>query len=113
VGQSDKPSRRAIGSRKGKETDGQAVIQVEEITSPELVLVSPPEIAARAREALPDYEYGQQIARAPGPTFVVAGLEEHEQKEQEPRFTARGLTFSLAAVLFCLAPLVLLILLRR
>jgi hypothetical protein len=89
------------------------VTQVEEITSPELVLVSPPELAARAREALPDYAYDQWSARGPGPTLVDAGLEEHEQQEQESRLTVGGLTFAVAVAVFCLAPLVLLILLRR
>ena len=33
------------------------VAVTDEVTSPELVLVAPPEIAAQAREALPDYEF--------------------------------------------------------
>ena len=37
----------------------------DEIVSPELVLVAPPELAAKAREALPDFEreWEQLVAR--------------------------------------------------
>jgi hypothetical protein len=61
----------------------QTVAVTHEVTSPELVLVAPPEIAAQAREALPDYELDvlsvlhTRLAAASG----VAALDEAAEPE--------------------------------
>jgi hypothetical protein len=82
------------------------------VTSPELVLVSAPEVAARARAALPDYAHEYEVRRvraayarsampsAAAPATVDAGL-------------SRGsVTFLMVVLLNCIAPFVLLILAR-
>ena len=63
------------------------VAATEEVTSPELVLVAPPEIAARAREALPDYEFDVISAlnsRLAAVTVVAAPEETTERELIEP-----------------------------
>ncbi len=79
----------------------------DEIVSPELVLVSPPDVAAQAREALPDYELEWEL--------LVARLRaEAAAVESDPpaRLTFGAAVFTLAAALTSAAPLVLLILFR-
>ena len=77
----------------------------EEIVSPELVLVSPPEIAAQARGALPDVEYEWQ-------QLVERLRAEAAAAEAPARLTLGALAFTVAAAVMSVAPLVLLILLR-
>jgi hypothetical protein len=82
----------------------------EEIMSPELVLVSPPELAAQARQALPDFEYewAQLVARL----RAQQAAEDAEQKRRERRLAVGGWTFTLLGALNCIAPLAILIVLR-
>jgi hypothetical protein len=63
-------------------------VALEEITSPELVLVSPPELAAQAREALPDYEleYEEWIVRVRAAVASEAQPEPQVEPETEPEF---------------------------
>ena len=102
----------------------------EEITSPELVLVSPPELAAQAREALPDYEVEfeqwvvqiraafeaeaaerqQRVEPEPEPEPVPAAVP--EPARAEARLTPGALIFTAFAVATCLLPLVLLLVIR-
>jgi hypothetical protein len=68
----------------------------EEITSPELILVAPPEIAARARERLPasrlDFdEWATRVAAAGGAEVAVQPQEENAEVEavqREPKMGA-------------------------
>jgi hypothetical protein len=120
----------------------------EEITSPELVLVAPPELAALARDALPDYtvEYALWVGRvrataateapkhtleengepgtverkpevAPVDSWPWYSLERKaldEPSEERQRHTPGAFAFAfVVASLFCLAPLLLLLYLRR
>jgi hypothetical protein len=82
----------------------------EEIMSPELVLVSPPELAAQAREALPDYEreWVRLVARLRGDQAA----EEAAQAQLERRIARSGIVFTALGALACAAPLVLLIVFR-
>jgi hypothetical protein len=69
----------------------QTAIVTEEITSPELVLVSPPEIAAQAREALPDYsfEYENSVVRSrvAVPEAAAQAQEETAELSERPERT--------------------------
>jgi hypothetical protein len=98
----------------------EAVTVAEEITSPELVLVSPPELAALAREALPDYEleFEEWTMRVRAALETEAAVQELVP-EWEPRPGADPSTFTFGAFAFTLlsgaaavAPLVLLIVFR-
>ena len=82
----------------------------EEIVSPELVLVSPPELAAEAREALPDFEHewAQLVERL----RAQQAAEDAEEKRQQRRLTVGGAAFTMVGALNCIAPLVLLIVFR-
>jgi hypothetical protein len=82
----------------------------EEIVSPELVLVSPPELAAQAREALPDFEYewAQLVERL----RAQQAAEDAEQKRRQRRLTVGGFVFTLLGAVNCVAPFVLLIVFR-
>jgi len=42
--------------------------------SPELVLVLPPELAGRARQALPEYPFVPFVSGKPFPTVATSGL---------------------------------------
>jgi hypothetical protein len=61
------------------------VAVTEEITSPELVLVSPPEVAAQARDALPDHEveYADSDVRA-GATAAAEATTSRPEEKAEP-----------------------------
>jgi hypothetical protein len=83
------------------------VTVADEIVSPELVLVSPPEIAAQARAALPDFEYEWQQMVARLRTEAAAAAAEHPA-----RLTLGAVGFTVAAAVTSVAPLVLLILFR-
>jgi hypothetical protein len=87
----------------------------QEIVSPELVLVAPPELAARARAALPDYarEHEQLVARARSRAALAQAATEEERRRRDRRLVAGSVTFTMIVALNCLAPLVLLILARR
>jgi hypothetical protein len=89
-----------------------AVPVLEEITSPELVLVSPAEEAAQAREALANYEleYARWIAHVG--TALEAEVSEPEPESTESRSTMAAFAFTALAALACAAPLVLLIVFR-
>ncbi len=82
----------------------------EEIVSPELVLVSPPELAVEAREALPDFEYewAQLVERL----RAQRAAEDAEEKRRQRRLTVGGAAFTMLGTLNCIAPLVLLIVFR-
>ena len=97
------------------------VAVAEQITSPELVLVSPPDEAAQAREALPDYEveferWVVEIRAA----FAAEAAEQEPERElrvipraepaaAEARFTVGAFVFTAVAAVTCVAPLVLLL----
>ena len=80
----------------------------DEIVSPELVLVSPPEIAAQARAALPDFENEWQllVARLRAEAAAAAAA------EPPARLTLGAVAFTVGAAVTSVAPLVLLILFR-
>ena len=99
----------------------------EEISSPELVLVSPPELAALAREALPDYEveferwvveiraaFAAEAARRdePRPGLVLGPEWELEPDWELERYGFAALAFTTLSAVACVAPLVLLLLSR-
>jgi hypothetical protein len=96
----------------------------EEITSPELVLVSPPELAALARDALPNYEveYERWVVdvRAalaadelePEPEPAPEAELATEPKPYERPLTAGAFAFTALSAIACVAPLVLLIVFR-
>ena len=81
----------------------------EEIMSPELVLVSPPELAAQARDSLPDYEveFAQWVTQV-----RAATVPEPMPERDEPLSTMGALAFTALAAVACVAPLVLLIVFR-
>jgi hypothetical protein len=83
---------------------------LDEPLSPELVLVSPPELAKLAREALPDYEreYDEWVVRTRA-AFEAAHAREHEA---ERRTQLGSIAFTCAVLLNGLAALALPILLR-
>jgi len=86
------------------------VAVAEEIVSPELVLVSPPEIAARARRAL-DAEYEWQLAarlRAQAAAEAAVAV----APDPPAHLTVGAVAFTVAAAVASVAPLVLLILFR-
>ncbi len=114
----------------------------EEITSPELVLVSPPEVAAEARAALPDYtvKYAQRVVHARGtaaadppqdtaepeelelepdasveawPWYTLERKALDEPSEEGQRLGIGAYAFTFFASLSCLAPLLLLLYHRR
>jgi hypothetical protein len=82
----------------------------EEISSPELVLVSPPEVAAQAREALPDYEV--EFERWVVETRAAFSAEAARAHEPPERLTLGALAFTALSVVACATPLVLLLLSR-
>ena len=77
--------------------------------SPELVLISPPELAARAREALPDYEL--EFERWVVEIRAAFAAEAARKHEPEP-FSFAALSFTALSAVACVAPLVLLLLAR-
>ena len=84
------------------------MVVAEEIVSPELVLVSPPELAARARRALPDLEPEWQVVARLRAEAAAAAVAE----EPPARLTLGAVAFTVTAAAASVAPLVLLILLR-
>jgi hypothetical protein len=82
----------------------------EEIVSPELVLVSPPELAAQARRALPDFEYEwtQLVERL----RAQQAADDAEEKRRQRRLTVGGVVFTMLGAVNCVAPFVLLIVFR-
>ena len=82
----------------------------EEIVSPELVLVSPPELAAQAREALPDFEYEweQLVERL----RAQQAAEDAEEKRRQRRIRVGGIAFTMLGAVNCVAPLAILLVLR-
>jgi hypothetical protein len=87
-----------------------SVAVAEEITSPELVLVSPPELAALARAALPDYEV--EFERWAERVRAELVVQQPPPQHAEPRFTVAALVFTVLSAVACAAPLVLLIAFR-
>ena len=104
-----------------------------DVTSPELILVSPPDVAARARAALPDYAHEYEVARvraAYARAAVVPAARVAPTARDQVRGHVRGpgpkepataldhglsrgsITFLTLVVLNCVAPFVLLILSR-
>jgi hypothetical protein len=88
------------------------VVVTEEIVSPELVLVSPPEIAARARQALEDFEPEWQVVVRLRAEAAAAAVAVAVEDEPQARLTFGAVAFTILASATSLAPLVLLILLR-
>ena len=85
----------------------------EEILSPELVLVSPPEVAAQAREALPDFEREwQELVTRLRAEAAEAAAAAVPASEPAARLTFGAVAFTFAAALTSVAPLVLLIVFR-
>jgi hypothetical protein len=95
-------------------------VVTEEITSPELVLVSPPELAALAREALPDYEleaeeWTMRIRAALAAEAPIAAPVLEPEPDPEPvesTFSIGALAFTVLSGAASVAPLILLILFR-
>jgi hypothetical protein len=91
-------------------------VVAEEITSPELVLVSPPELAALAREALPDYELEAEEWTMRIRAALAAEASEPELepvlRPVESTFSIGALTFTVLSGAASVAPLILLILFR-
>jgi hypothetical protein len=87
-----------------------AVGMPEDVVSPELVLVSPPDLAARAREALPDYERESAVWIR----RVRVAVEEAaaEQQRRERRFMVGAVTFTSLMALNAAAPVILFLLFR-
>jgi hypothetical protein len=88
------------------------VALTEEILSPELVLVSPPEVAAQAREALPDFEREWQELVTRLRAEAAAAAAPVSAPEPPARLTFGAVAFTFAAALTSVAPLVLLIVFR-
>jgi hypothetical protein len=91
------------------------VALTEEILSPELVLVSPPEVAAQAREALPDFEreWQELVTRLRAEAAEAAAAATPVSAPEPPaRLTFGAVAFTFAAALTSVAPLVLLIAFR-
>jgi hypothetical protein len=88
----------------------QAMQAADEMVSPELVLVAPPELAAQAREALPDFE--REWVRLVARLRADQAAEEEAQAQHERRLAREGIVFTVLGGLASVAPLVLLILLR-
>jgi hypothetical protein len=89
------------------------VALAEEILSPELVLVSPPEVAAQAREALPDFEREwQELVTRLRAEAAEAAAAPVSAPEPPARLTLGAVAFTFAAALTSVAPLVLLIVFR-
>jgi hypothetical protein len=82
----------------------------DDVVSPELVLVSPPEIADRARGALPDYEreYGFLLLRIRA-AFAEAAVEE---QRRERRFMIGAFTFTAVMALNAIAPVLVFLVFR-
>jgi hypothetical protein len=74
--------------------------------SPELVLVSPPELAEEARRSLPDFEreWEELVERLRAQDAIAVAAERRRARW--------AWVFTLAAAVICVAPLVLLILAR-
>ena len=88
------------------------VVVVEEIVSPELILVSPPEIAARARQALEDFEPEWQVVARLRAEAAAKAVAVAVEVEPPARLTFGAVAFTIVASATSVAPLVLLILLR-
>ena len=78
--------------------------------SPELVLVSPPDLADRARDALPDYEreYDVWVSRV-RVAFAEAAA---EQQRRERRFMVGAVTFTTVMALNAIAPVLVFLVFR-
>ena len=99
-------------------------MQDDAVTSPELILVSPPEVAARARAALPDYAHEYEVqrvraayARATAVSVAPAPPRPRWRLQATALPDTRGMsrgsaTFAMLVVLNCIAPFVLLIVAR-
>jgi hypothetical protein len=116
-------ARGALAGFSAEAQNGPEAVVAEEITSPELVLVSPPELAALAREALPDYELEAEewTRRIRAALAAQAAVPEPEPRaepgpELEPRavgtFSVGALAFTVLSGAAAVAPLVLLIVFR-
>ncbi len=90
--------------------NARAVGMPDDVVSPELVLVSPPELAARAREALPDYERESAVWIR----RVRIAVEEAaaEQQRRERRFMVGAVTFTSLMALNAAAPVILFLIFR-
>ena len=84
-------------------------VLLDEPLSPELVLVSPPALAERARLALPDYErqFDEWLAEARAAFEAAAQAEEIERK----RLEAGAVVFTVLMALNSIAALVIIALL--
>jgi hypothetical protein len=82
----------------------------DDVVSPELVLVSPPEIADRARGALPDYEreYDVWVSRVRTAVAEAAA----EQQRRERRFMVGAVTFTTLMAVNAAAPVLLFLVFR-
>ena len=82
----------------------------DDVVSPELVLVSPPEVADRARSALPDYEREYDVWVSHVRTaFAEAAA---EQQRRERRFMVGAVTFTTLMALNAIAPVLLFLVFR-
>jgi hypothetical protein len=86
------------------------------VTSPELILVSSPEVAARARAALPDFAHEYEVRRVRA-AYARAGNTNATAAAATVPTVDSGLsrgsvTFLMVVLLNCVAPFVLLILAR-
>jgi hypothetical protein len=87
-----------------------AVAKHEDVVSPELVLVSPPDVADRARSELPDYEreYDVWVSHV-RVAFAEAAA---EQQRRERRFMIGAVTFTTLMALNAVAPVLLFLVFR-
>jgi hypothetical protein len=87
-----------------------AVAKPDDVVSPELILVSPPEIADRARDALPDYERESDawVSRV-RVAFAEAAA---EQQRRERRFMLGAVTFTSLMALNAIAPVLIFLVFR-
>ena len=82
----------------------------DDVVSPELVLVSSPEVADRARSDLPDYER-EYDAWASHARIAVAEAAA-EQQRRERRFMVGAVTFTALMALNAVAPVLLFLVFR-
>jgi hypothetical protein len=82
----------------------------DDVVSPELVLVSPPEIADRARGALPDYEHEYDVWVSRVRTAFAEAAAEEQRRER--RFMVGAVTFTTVMALNAIAPVLIFLVFR-
>src|SRR5690348_10796654 len=98
------------GTRCGRNELPRAMSNLDHSLSPELVLVAPPELAALARAALPDYAHDYEVARVRAAYAAAAATATVTVANgvRDRRFSRGSVTFTMVVALNCVAPFVLL-----